>query len=316
MFLFLQDGLLPSSGMIDDAVRKRESTIYTRAAASSDDRHERIDLNDRWAGLAVLQGKLVHNLDDIPEDWNLGSALLRQAVQGGARRKQIDISPGSSFRSDLVQTNGDAHSAEKRLIADYRADQSARRRGLLARVGRFFSGLVLPYIWNGALSHAQFRLIMLGAGLLTLFLALLGLSVPAIFAAIGALLLHEAYKDEAAVAGISKAEYGSEAGSILLLLLAVSSPVGVVATAGFSMTAVSAGLLFPLALAVAKRLDPITAVSDWRMDPMAALVAVAALSAIGLSLMSAVLTVATLTLGVALAYREQGSVKANLTGKE
>jgi hypothetical protein len=44
---------------------------------------ERIDLNTRWAGFAILPSALVQSIGELPEDWSIGSSLLRHAVQSG-----------------------------------------------------------------------------------------------------------------------------------------------------------------------------------------------------------------------------------------
>lgn len=47
---------------------------------------ERIDGQTRWAGLALLPHSMVAQLGAVPDDWDIGSTLLRQAVQAGGHR--------------------------------------------------------------------------------------------------------------------------------------------------------------------------------------------------------------------------------------
>lgn len=47
---------------------------------------ERIDGQTRWAGLALLPHAMVAQLGNVPDDWDIGSTLLRQAVQAGGHR--------------------------------------------------------------------------------------------------------------------------------------------------------------------------------------------------------------------------------------
>lgn len=51
--------------------------------------HERVDVNHLWAGIACVPAALVHKLTDLPDDWNIESALLRQAVQSDLPRVRI-----------------------------------------------------------------------------------------------------------------------------------------------------------------------------------------------------------------------------------
>lgn len=42
---------------------------------------ERIDLNRRWPGLALLESDLIQSDADMPDDWNMASTLLRKCLQ-------------------------------------------------------------------------------------------------------------------------------------------------------------------------------------------------------------------------------------------
>jgi hypothetical protein len=44
---------------------------------------ERIDLNRRWAGIALIDGTLAEGLGEMPEGWSMDSFLLRSALQAG-----------------------------------------------------------------------------------------------------------------------------------------------------------------------------------------------------------------------------------------
>lgn len=77
---------------------------------------ERIDAGARWAGLAILPYGLLASHVDLPDDWETGSALVRAAVQAGARR--IPCDPGLFERGEIALV-GDATKAaaiESRLL--------------------------------------------------------------------------------------------------------------------------------------------------------------------------------------------------------
>jgi hypothetical protein len=42
---------------------------------------ERIDLNRRWAGIGLFDSSMLRSFHDLPDDWDMGSSLLRQALQ-------------------------------------------------------------------------------------------------------------------------------------------------------------------------------------------------------------------------------------------
>jgi hypothetical protein len=61
---------------------------------------ERIDLNSRWAGLCLLHRDSLASLKALPDGWDMGSALLRQALQDGVRRRLL---PQKSVQSGALK---------------------------------------------------------------------------------------------------------------------------------------------------------------------------------------------------------------------
>lgn len=55
---------------------------------------ERIDLNRRWAGFAIIDAALLKNSSGLPEGWSLGSFLMRSALQAGYGDAVIEGQPG------------------------------------------------------------------------------------------------------------------------------------------------------------------------------------------------------------------------------
>ncbi|MFM9976904.1 MAG: hypothetical protein ACKVOP_02500 [Sphingomonadaceae bacterium] len=77
---------------------------------------ELIDATARWTGLAMIDGALIRRTAAMVGDWDLGSTLLRRALQEGAARTVL--SPADA-RDDLalVATDADAAAVGRRLIA-------------------------------------------------------------------------------------------------------------------------------------------------------------------------------------------------------
>ncbi len=92
---------------------------------------ERVDATARWGGLALLPYALLAEQAQIPEDWDIGSTLLRSAVQAGARR--ITIDPGLFERGEiaLVHDSATAAAIETRLMQNIRFAGGGTGKALL-----------------------------------------------------------------------------------------------------------------------------------------------------------------------------------------
>ncbi len=61
---------------------------------------ERIDLSHRWAGLAVLENRMIRSMPELPDGWDMASAIMRHAVQSGVTflpLAQSDLANGSGM---------------------------------------------------------------------------------------------------------------------------------------------------------------------------------------------------------------------------
>jgi hypothetical protein len=113
--LLVADGLLASTAHVDRLLELGGLSLLTVPDARVDDRFERIDAQSRWAGLALLDGALLHRTAETLGDWDLQSTLLRRAVQGGARQiavrgEEVDDQITVAERED------DLEGAEERLV--------------------------------------------------------------------------------------------------------------------------------------------------------------------------------------------------------
>jgi hypothetical protein len=71
---------------------------------------ERIDANRASGGAIRIPGRLVERLADIPEDYDVFSALLRIALQAGVTQRTLPSSVGSIWT--LVRSEEEAHAIE------------------------------------------------------------------------------------------------------------------------------------------------------------------------------------------------------------
>lgn len=84
--LVVAGGLVAARGVVDRMAEAPVSTLLTLPDSPESVHFERIDANDRWAGLALLNGQLLRDTAAMLGDWTLGPTLLRAALQAGAAR--------------------------------------------------------------------------------------------------------------------------------------------------------------------------------------------------------------------------------------
>jgi hypothetical protein len=86
--------LVMASGVIGDRVtiervaRHAAPVILSVARAGENDGFERIDADDRWSGLALVEGQLIRDTAIMLGEWMLGPTLLRTALQNRTLRER------------------------------------------------------------------------------------------------------------------------------------------------------------------------------------------------------------------------------------
>lgn len=97
--VFLGDGIFPGEEIETSLAARQDELIYVVANADMYSGFERIDLSHRWLGIALFKAARLDEISQIPEDWDIGSALLRTAVQSGCDRKLV---PDPDMQADAV----------------------------------------------------------------------------------------------------------------------------------------------------------------------------------------------------------------------
>jgi hypothetical protein len=100
IILVIADGLAPP---LDLVLRLAEEPEPAVAIVPDDEAHEmfeRIDANTRWAGVAVVDARLLGSTAAMLGDWDLQSTLLRRTIQEGARRVDAVDSGGEPLLVD------------------------------------------------------------------------------------------------------------------------------------------------------------------------------------------------------------------------
>ena len=101
--LFLGDGILPSGNMSGVLADNPSEMILVAENSDTFAAFERVDLEHRWLGVALLKTSRLKEIQEIPDDWDFGSALLRTAVQAECHREVItesDVENGQLFALD------------------------------------------------------------------------------------------------------------------------------------------------------------------------------------------------------------------------
>ena len=88
-FIYLGDGILPDATIVERLSGTLGELIYVVGNADEYTDFERVDLTHRWLGIAVLKTSHLVDLADIPDDWDIGSALLRTSVQAQVHREIV-----------------------------------------------------------------------------------------------------------------------------------------------------------------------------------------------------------------------------------
>lgn len=86
--------------LLKELVSSDQPLLATVDEQAGNQHFERIDLNSRWAGLCLLHRDSLASLKALPDGWDMGSALLRQALQDGVRRRVL---PQKSVQSGALK---------------------------------------------------------------------------------------------------------------------------------------------------------------------------------------------------------------------
>jgi hypothetical protein len=108
--------------LVQSAMAENRPLVAAVEERAENQRFERIDLNHRWGGLAILPRASVEALTSLPDGWDMGSSLLRHALQDGIslwQVRQSEIQSGS-VRAVGVETDAKALAS----IIDLQADNA------------------------------------------------------------------------------------------------------------------------------------------------------------------------------------------------
>ena len=182
MILLVGDGIAPPTDLVATIADEPEPAVATVPDDESHERFERIDAESRWAGVALVDARLLGSTAAMLGDWDLQSTLLRRALQEGALRIPVSGAGGEPL---LVQRAEDLDDFERRLFV---ASRGLRpdwvSRYLLPPIEEFATAHLMEtsvrpaWLMWGALALTLGGAVCFGRGWLGAGLILLLLSMP------------------------------------------------------------------------------------------------------------------------------------------
>jgi hypothetical protein len=100
LILLIGDGIAPPMTLVSELAGEPESAVATVPDDEGHESFERIDGATRWAGVAVVDARLLGSTAAMLGDWDLQSTLLRRAIQDGARRVQASDTGAEPLLAD------------------------------------------------------------------------------------------------------------------------------------------------------------------------------------------------------------------------
>ncbi len=88
LFVLAQSTLLENE-FLHGYLQEGQVGILTIDARKENQAYETIDLHRKWAGVSIYDASLLQNVEEIPSDWDMQSALLRRAVQAGVSMLEL-----------------------------------------------------------------------------------------------------------------------------------------------------------------------------------------------------------------------------------
>jgi hypothetical protein len=185
--LVQSEALYLSSGLLEALLAETKPFIATLDGRDENASFERMDLNTRWAGLAVIGASTVSLLGALPEGWSITSSLLRQAIQDRVRFVPLPQQQVQTGELRLISTAADAASLSQQILIG-----RGRRHSGFVETNMFGPMAVrfAPYIWqspSGSNLIDASALVFAGA---SLGLAAIGWNISAISTAIFTIFLN------------------------------------------------------------------------------------------------------------------------------
>lgn len=146
--LWVQSEALYVAPVLLKQLLKRPGTfVATLDGRDENNAFERIDLNTRWAGIAVVSAATISALHSLPEGWSMTSSLLRQALQDKVAFCPLHQQNVQNGQIRIVQSAEDIGILNRQILIDRTGD----RGGFIeTTVIGPLAARVAPLIWRTA----------------------------------------------------------------------------------------------------------------------------------------------------------------------
>ncbi|MEP7349006.1 MAG: hypothetical protein ABI668_03540 [Sphingorhabdus sp.] len=187
LLLIQAEGLFAAPEFLASVLEGPDPFVATVDGRDENEPFERMDLNTRWAGLAVLNAATVASLEPLPDGWSISSSLLRQAMRDAVPNrliKQSNIQHGFLLK---ISSADDTEQLTRRILAN----RAGRERGFIE--SRLFGPIVTriaPLIWRSPSGGVLLDGFMLGASAASFALAAFNWHIAAICGAFLAVFLN------------------------------------------------------------------------------------------------------------------------------
>ncbi len=187
-FMLVQsEALYLSSGLLGTLILEPGPFIATLDGRDENAAFERMDLNTRWAGLAVIGASTVSSLGTLPEGWSITSSLLRQAMQDRVRFVPLSQQNVQTGELRLISTAADAAILSGQILIG----RGRRHNGFIeTKIFGPIAARIAPYIWQSPSGANLVDVFTVVTAIASLGLAAIDWNISAISAAILTIFLN------------------------------------------------------------------------------------------------------------------------------
>ncbi|ATW05011.1 hypothetical protein [Sphingorhabdus sp. YGSMI21] len=175
--VYIADGIIPNEEIVSQLSGAPQELLFTVLHAEEYQEFERIDLNQRWLGIVSLNAARLVAMIDIPDEWEIGSALLRTAVQADCPRAIISDRRMGAGAISHIQSALSATQYTRRKLKEMPAEKDNFLNRFLLRPLIKSS---LPRLWSRRAAPQYLQIFALVAGLSGIGLAAFGYAIAAL----------------------------------------------------------------------------------------------------------------------------------------
>jgi hypothetical protein len=182
LILLVGDGIVAPPELGASLGDREEACIATLPDDEEHERFERIDAQSRWAGLAIVEGRMLASTAAMLGDWDLQSTLLRRTLQEGAALVRLTPEEGEPLLVDRAEQLAEFERAM--MVASKGARRDVVSRFLLPPVEDFATERLLEtairpaWLMWGALALTLLAAVSFLKGWALAAMGLLILSMP------------------------------------------------------------------------------------------------------------------------------------------